>query len=696
MDPENMSFLLHFSTSHCHMGRMNRVRNLPAADRDYRPALSIPLAMLFVALATPVSAQTTNVPLAQVPGGLVPAQSVRSSDAIAGPIAQWASLKDNANLPFASYANFLIVHPGWPGESVMRKNAERAIRPEMESPSLLISYFRRFPPQTPAAQLRFAEALIAIGQGDEAKVTARTAWSAGPLTTDDESRLLIRFTSALTPSDQDVRMERLLWSRAVANAVRQLPATGAAKRTLFDARLAMLSRAPDAASKAALVEGAGRTDPGFIADRAWWLRNTGQTGTARSLLAGPRTLSTIPLDPETWYATLYANAKDAASDGDWKTAYDIARQVDDAYPAGTIVRDRPFVERDVYTNLTWLAATAALNKLGRPADAIGLFERYANAAKSGQTQSKGLYWAGRAAQAAGKPVDANGFYTRAARFYDQFHGQLAAERLGQPVTPPTISIPLEISASQREAFFQREIVRAAIVLGQQGDWTDQTLFLRAIAASSKTDVEHMLAVELAQRINRPDLGVLVGRNAYINGLAEFVRSGFPQIRVPDEHLDSWTMIHAITRQESNFDRQATSRVGARGLMQLMPGTARETAPRAGLVYSPASLTDPTYNISLGSTYFGQLMTLYNGSYVLSVAAYNAGPGNVNKWLRNNGDPRYGTDVIGWIEAIPLTETRGYVQHVLENAVVYDLLNPARASVKSRTPLSTYLGKSQPG
>ena len=131
-------------------------------------------------------------------------------------------------------------------------------------------------------------------------------------------------------------------------------------------------------------------------------------------------------------------------------------------------------------------------------------------------------------------------------------------------------------------------------------------------------------------------------------------------------------------------------------MQLMPGTARQTAPVAGVNYDPGSLYDTAYNVRLGSTYFGQMMDRYAGSYVLAVAAYNAGPGNVDRWLRTVGDPRSGMDVLSWIDAIPLSETRNYVQRVLENAVVYDLLNPRRANIKSATPLSAYLGKSQPG
>jgi soluble lytic murein transglycosylase len=161
--------------------------------------------------------------------------------------------------------------------------------------------------------------------------------------------------------------------------------------------------------------------------------------------------------------------------------------------------------------------------------------------------------------------------------------------------------------------------------------------------------------------------------------------------------DDWTMIHAIARQESQFDRAAISHAGARGLMQLMPGTARDQAGKLGLAYNAAALTtDTDYNIMVGSTYFRHIYDIY-GSYPLAVAAYNAGPGNVNKWLRANGDPRSGgVDMLDWIEAIPIYETRNYVQRVLENAVVYDLMNPTRSRSSGSNRISWYLGKRIPG
>ncbi len=638
-----------------------------------------------------------SIPSAPVVIQPITIQPVRAADPLSGAVAQWRNLQLSDNYSFSSYAGFMLSYPGWPGESVFRKNAERMIRVDGESPQQVAAYFTKFAPQSATAHLRFAEALDYVGRKQESLIEARQAWTSGALTPEDESRLLNRFASAIQPIDQDARMERLLWDRSTLAAARQLPLTSSTKRAVFDARLAMLTRSADAATKSNFVFNSARGDAGYLADRNWWQRNTGQQSSARDLLATPRVLAATPLDPDKWLDTLFVTAKAANSDYQYASVYNIARQMSETYPAGTVVSDRPFSERDTYTDLAWLGGQAALTKLGRARDAIPLFILYANAARSAQTRAKGFYWAGRAAEAAGQRDEATLHYQNAGQYFDQFHGQLALERLRLPITPPNVRRIVEISGSQRDAFENSTLVKAVKLLGSQGQWLEQTKFVRAIAATVNTDAEAVLANELALKINRPDLAVMIGRNARTSGLGDYIKTAFPQVAVPASISPSWTMIHAISRQESQFDRQIVSRAGARGLMQLMPGTARETAPRAGLSYDVSRLYDPTYNIMLGSTYFGQLMSQFGGSYVLSVAAYNAGPGNVNRWIAANGDPRLpGSDVIGWIEKIPLSETRNYVQRVLENAVVYDLLNPGRANIRSAAPLSAYLGKSQPG
>jgi soluble lytic murein transglycosylase len=464
---------------------------------------------------------------------------------------------------------------------------------------------------------------------------------------------------------------------------------------LFETRLALRTRASDASLRLSQLGSGFDGDSGLLMDRANWLRNTGNALAARQLLAQRPTLTTRPANPEKWLETLLTLAREAGNDRQWSTAYDIASKLEDVYPPGTDISDRPYGERDDYTSLAWLAGYSALTRISRPADAVRMFELYADAARSQQTRSKGAYWAARAAFKAGDKARSDAFLERAAAAPDQFYGQLANERLGRTIPAPTAS-PAPPSADQRAAFMRRSLVQVARALGQTGQWSDQTQFVRALAQQVETDQDRQLAAELGRQIGRPDLGVWVAREARQKGAAFYARDSFPEVQISPVFARYWALSHAITRQESSFDRSAVSNAGARGMMQLMPGTARETAGKLGMPYDFGRLTgDPSYNMLLGTSYFSTLLEQWGGNTALAVASYNAGAGNVRKWVAQNGDPRMaGVDIVQWIEEIPFFETRNYVQRVLENAVVYDSLR--RAETQSNYRLSYYLGKTGPG
>lgn len=611
-------------------------------------------------------------------------------------VMQWRRLSQNDGAGFSEISGFLARNRGWPGEDRLRKLAESDLGLLSYASPQAVAHFDRYPPLTNSGKVRYALALLAANQRDRAYAQARAAWAGGTLTTDEESRLLASFPGAISPADHDARMDRLLWAGQTGLAGRQLNYVSPAARAVFDARLSMRANYPDAASKMASVDSIARNDPGYIVDKATWLRTSGQSLAARQWLAAPRTLTRKPADLEEWYETLLVNARGAETDRQYSTAYQIARQVHDAVPAGMDVRDQPIGVRDDYTSLAWLGGYNAYFNMNQPANAVPLFKSYAEAARSPQTRSKGYYWAGRAAERANDAANRQTYLSLAAQDSDQYYGQLALERLGRPL-PRTIAVPaIAPTTAERDAFLMSGIVRATQYLGQTGQWKDQTLFLRAIAANAKTRSDHLLAAELAPRIGRPDLGVMIGRSAGVNDLDETLPAYYPTMRVPGGYQSSWTMIHAITRQESQFDRQAVSHAGARGLMQLMPATAREVAGKLGRTADPSMLTvDTDFNVTLGASYFQQMLRYYGGSYPLALAAYNAGPGNVNKWLRTNGDPRAGADVLKWVEDIPLYETKNYVQRVLENAVMYDTIRPGGATT-AQNPLSFYLGKRAPG
>ena len=608
-------------------------------------------------------------------------------------ITEWRSLSQTKTAPFDSYARFMLAHPGWPGEATMRRNAEAALGQGNYSASIAVAFFRRFPPQNATAWARFAQALNGIGARDEANGAARNAWVSGALSTADESFVLTNFPGALSVADHDARMDQLLWQGQTTAASRQIALTSMAKRALFQARLDLRTNAPGAGGTDSYYMG----DPGYVADKVIWLTNSGAGGSARSLLARPHNFTSRPLDVDRWYDLLLKNARAALAAGEASNAYAIASQVDDAYPAGTDVSLRPYGERDPYTDLVWLAGQTAMKRLGRPADAVSMFVRYTGGSRSTALKSKGFYWAGRAAEAAGRSVDARDYLSRASAYRDQFYGQLAAERLGLTMEAPTDAINGPVDPAARTAFYKSEVVRAAQFLGTIGAHEDQTAFTRQIANDATTDSDHVLAAELARTLGRPDLAVMVGRSALVNGVSDYTLTGFPTVNIPASATGSWSIAHGIMRQESQFDRALISRAGARGVMQLMPGTGREQAGKLGLAWDSGMLLSSTdYNIQIGTAYFARLYERF-GSYPLAIAAYNAGGGNVNKWLAANGDPRTGAvDWIDWIEAIPFDETKRYVQHVLENAVVYDLINPQRATSMGKARLSWYLGNKRPG
>ena len=629
-------------------------------------------------------------------GGTAVARPSRT-DPLWPAIDEWQRLRQSDRLPFADYARFLIAHRGWPGEPGMRRTAERQILPDQADPRLVAQYFDTFPPLSTAGRVRYAEALASLGQADKARTAAAAAWTMGPLSADDEARLTGRFGSQFTPSEQDQRMEVLLWARASSSASRQLALVSAQRRPIYAARLAFQTNAPDAATQAAAVGPDADHDAGFVIDRALWLRANARELDARTYLALPETLDAPAFDPQAFLTTLLTFASAAAHDRQPALAYGIAANLDHAFAPGTDIRAQELKLRDPYTSLAWLAGTTALKQLNRPQDAEAMFRRYAQASQTPGSQAKGEYWAGRAAQVAGNAPDATAHFTNAAANIDQFYGQLATERLGRPIAVPADPAPLEIAPEARAAFANREVVRAARLLGEQRDWLTQTQFIRKIAIDCDSDVDHALAMEFARSLQRPDLGVIVSRNARKSGARDPIRLGFPTVSVPPAMGSHWTMIHAISRQESQFDRQAQSGAGARGLMQLMNPTAKEQAGKLGVPWTPERLTDVDYNVMIGSSFFDRMLNYYQGNYVLAVASYNAGPGNVNKFIRANGDPRQpGVDMVDWIEAIPFTETRTYVQKVLENAVVYDLFNPGRARTPEKDRLSYYLGKRDPG
>ena len=618
-----------------------------------------------------------------------------SEGKIPAALQRWKMLSAPGSYSFNDYASFLMLYPDWPNSEEMRQKAEQAINPLSYSPNQIVAYFDRLPPVTNEGRAKFALALDSVGDKARAEAQAREAWRGGAMSDEDEGRVFRIASGTLTSADHDARVDRLLWSGSTRAAERWIAFTSPQRRPAFVAALATRMKAQDADLKVQEAGALANNEASLLAARADAMRDAGNGFAVRELLANRGNLvAPVPV-PKDWYQLLLTHARAAEMDGQYDVAYRIASRVDDAVPAGLVMADQDLPTRDRYTSLTWLAGSLAMDRLGRPHDAVNMFERYATAAKTPQTRSKGFYWAGKAATKAGDPSSATLYYEQAAAFYESFFGQLSLEQLRRPIpqVPRVAATPPVLADGNLPP-----VHLAAALAAKYGSWRDQSNFFRAIARNADDRDAYTSAIGLSQALGRPDLAVMAGRAARSDGIPDLLGNSYPTVNVPAAHSQTWTLAHAIMRQESQFDRAAVSHAGARGLMQLMPGTARETSGKISMAYRPDALTvDTDYNIALGATYIERMLDYYDGSYPLAIAAYNGGPGNVNKWLRAYGDPRTGSiDMLDWIEKIPLSETRDYVYRVLENAVMYDHLHPEKARVQSTTPLSAYLGKSTPG
>ena len=605
-------------------------------------------------------------------------------------VERWKLLSANSGFTFADYSGFLLAYPGLPEEAKLRSFAEAALSREAVAPQQVALFFDKFPPLTNPGRAQYALALYAMGRPQAAAV-ARDAWRGGAMSDAAEASLQARLGATLSADDHNQRMDALLWAGATAQAERQLNSVSADRRASFAARLAML-KGQDPYAGGAMPDQAAARDAGYVYSRSRYLRSKGGAGSAAPLLANRPPLAAPPREPRKWVAELLSVARNT----DAGSVVRIAASIDDMFAPGTDVSRQSFSIRDDYTSLMWLGGTKALWSLNDGRRAAPLFYRYGAAARTPQTRSKGYYWAGRASSQAGDAAEATRYFTLAAQYPDQYYGMLALERLGRPL-PAAAAPPMVVPTSaERATFNARPLTKAVRELARYGDWPTAVRFFREISDQADSESDHVLVADLARELGRRDLGVILGQSAHADGYGNFQTISFPLIPVPQG--SNWTMVHAITRQESQFAMNATSHAGARGLMQLMPGTAREQARMMGMDYDPQALTrDAGYNLMLGNGYFMRMMDYYGGSFPLAVAAYNAGPGNVNKWLRLYGDPRTGAiDWIDWVEKIPLSETRNYVQRVLENAVVYEAMNPTRASYKGPNPLSHFLGKRYPG
>ncbi len=564
---------------------------------------------------------------------------------------------------FDTLNNALTRLPDWPRMSNVRSNAEAAMRDSAFSTSQRIAWFeKKGGPVSGEGKAVYAAALSAAGQAEKASEVARDAWRSSVLRRDTERELFARYGSDFSSFDHESRANFLLWGgRGYISAVNRVrPRLPVSYRALVDARIALISRRGSGVdAKISAVPGSLKNDPGLLFNRAQWRRRRARNQAGATSLLVKINGADVPINgrDNLWDERNIA-LRVALKAGQHETAYQLAA------PHG-LTSGADFAEAE------WTAGWVALRFLNDPERAAHHFLTMRDGVSTPISLSRANYWYGRALEAMNDPEYADQAYRAAAVHNYAYYGQLAAERVEQKQLVLT-STPAPDKAA-RLAFYNRPIIGALRLLGEANEKGLFRQFSYHIDDQLQNATEQLLLSEIGGEYQYPDVGVRGGKAGLGRGIiapeAAYPVVSYPLQRQPQVEN---ALVLALSRQESELNPRAISHANARGLMQMLPSTAREQARREGLPYRTSWLTDdPGYNMTLGAAHLDDLLSQFNGSYIMTAAAYNAGASRPKKWVKDYGDPRYGEiDPVDWVEFIPFSETRNYVQRVLENVQVY--------------------------
>ncbi len=587
-----------------------------------------------------------------------------AADPLVRRILQWryASAED-APLDFNAIRDALATLQDWPARATMQSRAERAISSSRLSPSERIQFFASVGgPSTGDGRIALAVAQRANGQRSEAEALARRAWREDELSATASSDALATFGGAFTQEDHAARVDGLLWRNERSEAQRLIPRLSAADAALARARI-VLQTSPRRGVQAAVdaVPSSRRDDPGLLYDRARYIRRAGRPEDAMPVAAqinptqAPMQARALIFQERRLYVPR------ALRSGQRTIAYQL-------------VSNHGLTSGESFADAEWMSGWLSLRYRNNAQQAASHFAHLSENVSSPVSKSRAHYWRAEAERALNRNAEAQTFLAEAARYPYTYYGQLAAARQGAAML--SLGADATVSRDARARFEQRELVRVLRLMAQLGDRQD----FESVAYYLDDRLDDPQEIEALAQMSR-DLGY--PRTALRNAKAGLFRgvvaanAAYPLMDLPPGARTPGraepAFVHAIIRQESEFEAGAVSHASARGLMQLMPATARLQARREGMSYSgPGVLTsDPAYNVTLGSAHLGDLVNDFGGSYVLAIAAYNAGSGRAREWIADWGDPRSSSvDVVDWVELIPFNETRNYVQRVMENLQVY--------------------------
>ncbi len=584
------------------------------------------------------------------------AQIANTHDPLAARIYYWMYYTDNPG-PFAfnRISSFVRQVPHWPQQGTLQLAAERSIT-DTTPPDAIIRWFDEYAPKTSDGMDRYMKAMKAQGMTKKMGVAINAWWGDASLTAEQQARFLGNYGKLIEKETHKRRFNVLLHKGQITNARAIARVLGQGYPQLAEARIALAAGDAGVDGALARVPPHLLNDPGLAYERLRWRRKKDMDFRAIEILHNAPPAHLIP-NPEDWWRERHIIARRFIEKKQYESAYLLVAKHEMKDGAG-------------FAEAQFLAGWLALRFLGKPWEAFEYFEAMYHKSTMPITRSRAAYWAGLASESLKYKDVARQWYETGAKYPTTFYGQMSLAKLGRDSEPVELKPALSVQA--RREFEKDDLIQAARLFYTAGIRNDASAFLRAYADKATTSAQFYLAAGMANDWQHYHDSIAVAKKAQTKGVV-MADYAFPTMLARMKPVKAeWALVHAIIRQESQFDQHALSPAGARGLMQLMPPTAKETAKKAGILHQNEWLTArPDHNIQLGSLYIAQMVSRFGGNYPLAIAAYNAGPGRVNSWIKVNGDPRQGPiDMIDWIEMIPVAETRNYVQRVLEGVYIY--------------------------
>lgn len=595
------------------------------------------------------------------------------NDPIAKKLLTWIYASENdVAVRAPELISFLKENPGWPRQQAIREKIERNMADSI-GPAETVAWLKENPPSTFEGIRAYVAALRALGQETEAHRQLQIFWKDKPLNKNETASLAGFYSAWLSKRDHANRLDTLIWQGRYGEAEYMLAFVTPDIRALGQTRIALSRMTSNAEQMLGGVPAELRNNEGLLFERMRWRRrrqmDAGAVEIAQQI---PRTSE----HGEEWWKELSILARREIEKKNYSAAYKLASR-------------HNMTEGSDYAQAEWLMGWLLMLQ-NNPDRAYDHFARMYGSVQSAISKSRAAYWSARAAErmknniiqeqpaTPGAPLPpprnlSHDWDAVAAQFPTTFYGQLSIEHTGKIPTAARMKT-FTFDAAAWDAFNRKDTVRAVRLLQKLKMPQFLDVFLARLIADGNTTQDFANIARLSKELGRLHYAVQANKEAQQKLGSFLFEDGYPTLPSMPVPYPEKALVHAITFRESMFNPVVSSSAGALGLMQLMPGTAKETSAKIGKPYTKEKLTaDPNYNVLLGSTYLKRMLDRYNGFYPLAIAAYNAGPGNVDSWIAEMGDPRLpGVNVINWIEHIPIYETRNYVQRVMETYYIYRL------------------------